>query len=132
MGIMTSKVLDRELTAWEELVLKAMHESMRDSATASICFDLRPYVFRHDDKFVFVLNCNDGPCYEMTLVNSVSEAIRVFGRDTFNNARLFDPVTKACYMALLNEPVYIVRTFRPQFVRKSLDNMSSTRKEISK
>ncbi len=53
----------------------------------------------------------------MTLVNSIHEATQLFGKDLFDQKKdHFDPVTNACYQILLNEPCYIVRTFRPRKV----------------
>ena len=111
------KPLDRELTQDEQFILNAFFEANRDATKAAICFDLRPWVFRYDNKFVLVLNCSEGPVGEMTLVNSLHEAIQLFGKDLFDQTKdHFDPVTNACYQILLNEPCYIVRTFRPRNV----------------
>lgn len=110
------KPLERKLTPDEQLVLNAFFEARRDSARASVIFELRPWAFTHDGKFVLMMNCSQGPVGEMTLVNSLHEAISVFGKDIFDQKNeSFDSVNKACYQILLNEPVYIVRTFRPKF-----------------
>jgi len=110
------KPLERKLTQDEQLVLNAYFEARRDSARASVIFWHLPWVFTHDGKFVFMMNCSQGPVWEMTLVNSLHEAITVFGEDIFDQKNeYFDSVNKACYQILLNEPVYIVRTFRQKF-----------------
>ena len=109
------KPQEKELTPDEKFVLNAYFEAQRDSAKASICFELRPWVFRYNDKFVLMMNCSEGPVGEMTLVNSLHEAITVFGKDIFDQKKeSFDSVNKVCYQILLNEPAYIVRTFRPK------------------
>ena len=108
--------LKRKLTPDEQLVLNAFFEARRDSARASVIFGLRPWAFTYDGKFVLMMNCSQGPVGEMTLVNSLHEAITVFGKDIFDQKNeSFDSVNKVCYQVLLNEPVYIVRTFRPKF-----------------
>lgn len=110
------KPLERELTPDEQLVLSAFFEARRDAAKTALCFDLSPWVFRHDDKLVCLLKCPEGPVGEMILVKSVHEATQLFGKDLFDQKKdHFDPVTYACYQILLNEPCYIVRTFRPKF-----------------
>ena len=111
------KPLERKLTPDEQLVLSAFFEARRDSARASVIFELRPWVFTYDGKFVLMMNCSRGPVGEMTLVNSLHEAISVFGEDIFDQKNeSFDSVNKACYQILLNEPVYIVsRSIRPIF-----------------
>lgn len=110
------KPLERKLTPDEQLVLNAFFEARRDSARASVIFELRPWAFIHDGKFVLMMNCSQGPVGEMTLVNSLHEAISVFGEDIFDQKNeSFDSINKVCYQILLNEPVYIVRTFRPKF-----------------
>ena len=111
------KPIDRELTQDEQFILNAFFEAKQDSAKAAICFDLRPWIFRYDNKFVLMLKCPEGPVGEMTLVNSLHEATQLFGKDLFDQTKdHFDPVTKACYQILLNEPCYIVRTFRSRKV----------------
>ena len=112
------KPTDKELTQDEQLqfILNAFFEAKRDEAKSALCFDLRPWVFRYDNKFVLMLQCSEGPVGEMIFVNSLYEATQLFGKDLFDQTKdHFDPVTKACYQILLNEPVYIVRTFRPKF-----------------
>ena len=110
------KPLERKLTPDEQFVLNAFFEARRDSARASVIFGLRPWAFTYDGKFVLMMNCSRGPVGEMTLVNSLHEAISVFGKDIFDQKNeSFDSINKACYQILLNEPVYIVRTFRPKF-----------------
>lgn len=121
-----SKPLDRELTQEEQVVANAWLEAKRDSAIASICFDLSPWVFRYDNKFVLMLKCSEGPIGHMTLVNSCNEATTLFGKDLFNpNQDRFDAVTKACYQILLHEPCYIVRTLRPAMVSFKTENDSN-------
>ena len=111
------KPIDRELTQDEQFVLHTFFEAKRDAAKAAFCFDLSPWVFRYDNKFVLMLKCPEGPVEEMILVNSLHEATQLFGKDLFDQTKdHFDPVTKACYQILLNEPCYIVRTFRPRKV----------------
>lgn len=111
------KPLERELTPDEKFVISAFFEARRDSARASVIFGLRPWAFTYDGKFVLMMNCSQGPVGEMTLVNSLHEAITVFGKDIFDQKNeSFDSVNKVCYQVLLNEPVYIVRTFRPKFI----------------
>ncbi len=110
------KLLERKLTQNEQLVLNAFFEARRDSSRASVIFWHLPWVFTYDGKFVFMMNCSQGPVWEMTLVNSLHEAITVFGEDIFDQkSESFDSVNKVCYQILHNEPVYIVRTFRPKF-----------------
>ena len=110
---------DKELTQDEKFILNAFFEAKKDAAKAAICFDLRPWVFRYDNKFVLMLQCQEGPVGEMILVNSLHEATQLFGKDLFDQKKdHFDPVTKACYQILLNEPCYIVRMFRPKMVIK--------------
>ena len=118
------KILERKLTQNEQLVLSAFFEARRDSARASVIFELRPWAFTYDGKFVLMMNCSQGPVGEMTLVNSLYEAITTFGEDIFDQKNeSFDSVNRVCYQILLNEPVYIVRTFRP----KLTSSQSSTK-----
>ena len=106
--------LYRELTEAEQLLLDGLFQADREAAREALCSDLSPWVFRYDNKFVFMLKCSEGPVGEMTLVNSYHEAITLFGKDLFDQKREhFDLVTRTCCQILLHEPCYIVRTFRP-------------------
>ena len=98
------KPLEREFTPDEQFVLNAFFEARRDSARASVVFGLRPWAFTYDGKFVLMMNCSQGPVGEMTLVNSLHEAITTFGKDIFDQKNeSFDSVNKVCYQILLNQ-----------------------------
>ena len=95
--------------------------STRHVEIAEIVKSYSPYILRHDDKFVFLLRCEQITSIyrlgELKRVNCYMDAVEEFGEKTFDPKDIYyDAVTRAFLECIKYEPAYIVPVLRKKLV----------------